>query len=173
MRIKAMLLTVTASMLMAGSFHRASAGDNAFGLRLGFATRNSAPVAGLWFQHSFNSHFRLSPTADYYFRSNHTDALALNCNAQFPFALGQSRFQVYPFAGLNYTSWNLHHVDSAGKSDATPDDVTTRLNRFGINAGAGLEYQVTPTLKLNLEAKATLIKAYSSGCFTIGIGYCF
>ena len=164
-------MTALAAIMTLGGSQIAVAGENSFGLRIGFNTRNTVPVAGLWFRHSFNSHFRLSPSADYHFRNNNTDALALNCNAQFPFALGQSRFQVYPFAGINYTSWNIHRNKDIEQRSA--DDVTTRFNRFGINVGAGVEYRVSPTMVLTLEAKTTLIKSYSSGCFTLGIGYCF
>lgn len=162
------LIAAAALLLMAAP---ASAGEKAFGIRAGFNTRNSAPMAGLWFQYSFNSHFRLAPNVDYHFRHNHTDALAINCNAQFPFALGSSRLSAYPLFGLNYTSWNYHRPDAQASDDN--DDVTTRLNRFGTNLGAGLELRVTPTMKITLEAKTTLIKSYSSGTFSVGLGYCF
>lgn len=150
-----------------------SEAENAFGIRAGYCTRNSAPVAGLWFKHSFAPHLRLSPNIDYYFRHRHTDALAINCNAEFPFKLCVTgRAAIYPFAGLNYTSWNYHESEVRRDADLA-DDVTTRLNRFGLNAGIGIEVNVTSTLRLAFEAKTTLIKSYSSGGFTASIGYCF
>lgn len=150
----------------------ASARENSMGVRLGYNTRNSSPAAGLWFQHEFTRHFRLAPNVDYIFRHDNTDALSFNCNAQFPFRFGQyEAFAVYPLAGLNYTSWNYHHDDNPAVEGV--DDVTSRNNRFGFNAGAGLEYRVTPTLKLALEAKGTLVKSYSSATITLSIGYIF
>lgn len=154
-----------------------TARENSMGVRAGFNTRNSSPVAGLWFQHEFAPHFRLAPNVDYIFRRNNTDALSINCNAQFPFRFGQSGlFAVYPLGGLNYTSWNYHHDDDPDTSDSTYDgkgDVTSRKNRFGINAGAGIEYRATPTLKLALEAKGTFVKSYSSATVAVSIGYIF
>lgn len=147
------------------------------GLRVGYNSRNSSPVAGLWFQHEFAPHFRLAPNVDYIFKRDNTDALSINCNGQFPFRFGQSgAFVFYPLAGLNYTSWNYHHDDDPAVSDSSADgdgDVTSRKNRFGLNAGAGLEYRVSPTLKFALEAKGTLVKSYSSATITLSIGYVF
>lgn len=154
-----------------------SARENSMGVRIGYNSRNSSPTAGLWFQHEFAPHFRLAPNVDYIFRKDNTDALSINCNAQFPIHFGQSgSFAFYPLAGLNYTSWNYHYTDDPDISDSTADgagDVTSRKNRFGINGGAGLEYRVTPTLKLALEAKGTFVKSYSSATVTISIGYVF
>ncbi|MDE6346061.1 MAG: porin family protein [Muribaculaceae bacterium] len=154
-----------------------SARENSMGIRVGFNTRNSSPAAGLWFQHEFAPHFRLAPNIDYIFRRNDTDALSINCNGQFPIHFGGSgAFVFYPLAGLNYTSWNYHHNDDPDISDSSSDgngDVTSRKNRFGFNAGAGLEYRVSPTLKLALEAKGTLVKSYSSATVTLSIGYVF
>lgn len=162
-------LIAAAAIMMSASV---SAGEKAFGVRGGYITRNSAPVAGLWFQYSFSDKLRISPNIDYNFRHNNTDALAINCNMQFPFSFTPARsILAYPFAGINYTSWNYHY-DSAPSRDAS-SDVTSRLNRFGINAGAGLELRVSSTMKINLEAKATFIKSYTSGSFTVGLGYCF
>ncbi len=166
--LTSILVAATAIIISA----TATAGEKSFGVRGGYITRNSAPIAGLWFEYSFSDHLRLSPNIDYHFRHNNTDALAINCNMQFPFSLALYRkVQAYPFAGINYTSWNYHH-DTVVSRDLS-DDVTSRLNRFGINAGAGLEFRVSSTMKISLEAKATFIKSYTSGCFTLGLGYCF
>lgn len=150
----------------------AVARENSMGIRIGYNTRNASPGAGLWFQHEFSSHFRLAPNVDYIFRNDNTDALSINCNSQFPFRFGlYDSFAFYPLAGLNYTSWNYHHNDAPEAEGA--DDVTSRNNRFGLNAGVGIEYRATPTLKLALEAKGTLVKSYSSATITLSIGYIF
>lgn len=148
---------------------------NSLGVRVGYNSRNESPVAGLWYQHSFSRHFRLAPNVDYYFRHNSTDALSLNCNVHFPWEVGQSgRVSVYPFAGVNYVSWN-NHFDSTvdSESNGSSDDVTTRVNRFGFNIGGGVEYRVTPTMKVSLEVKGAFVKNYSSATATVSIGYMF
>lgn len=144
------------------------AGEKTVGIRAGYNTRATTAVAGVVFQYRFSRYFRLSPNVDYYFRHDGADALSLNANAHFPVASGVGgRLVFYPLAGLNYTSWN-YHLD-----DEINDDASTRVSRLGLNGGAGLEFYATPSLKLSLEAKATFIKQYSSGTFSLSIGYVF
>lgn len=145
--------------------------DKTFGLRAGYNTRNESALAGLFFQYGFSEHFRLSPNVDYIFQHDDVDALSINCNVHMPFKLTQSaKTRIYPLAGLNYTSWNYHHTE---QSERENDDVTTRRNRFGLNVGAGFEIRATSSLKISVEAKATLIKSYSSATISAAIGYIF
>lgn len=170
MRIKSAKIWIAALALM--SVANLWAGEKTFGLRAGYNTRNESPLAGLFFQYGFSDHLRLSPNIDYFFRHDETDALSMNCNLQFPFRLSAGgRTAIYPLGGLNYTSWNYHHKTTDEKDD--DNDVSTRRNRFGVNLGGGFEVYATPTLKLSLEAKATFIKSYTSGTFSLSIGYIF
>lgn len=147
----------------------AAAGEKSVGLQAGYTTSHEAPVAGLYFEYSFSKHFRLKPAIDYYFRHDGVDAFAFNIDANVPFSLGLSgKFNIYPLAGLNLTSWNIktHNIEDG-------DDSTTRKNRLGINVGGGIEYYVSPTLKLAAEAKYGWVKHYDGGIFNISIGYVF
>lgn len=164
--------SVLAAVIIFGSLANISANEKVIGVKTGYNTRTESLLAGLFFQYRFSEHFRVSPNIDYFFRHNNTDALSLNCNAHFPVNLSESRkFSFYPLAGINYTSWNYHHDnDNDVRND---NDVSQRRNRFGLNAGAGFEIYATPALKLSAEAKATFIKSYSSGTFSISIGYIF
>lgn len=167
MRIK-LIITAIAIALIFGIAQSACAGEKSIGLRGGYSTRHSTPVAGLVFQYQFSKHFEVSPSIDYFIRNKGADALALNADVHFPFAIAPaSRTGIYPLAGINYTSWN-HHI---GAIDT--DDVSTRLNRLGLNLGGGLRLYATPTLKLSLEAKATILKQCTTGTFTLSIGYVF
>lgn len=134
---------------------------------MGYDTRSGSPVAGLMFQHSFSSHVRIAPTVDYYFRLDGVDALAVSLNMHFPYRIATPRTSIYPLVGLNYTSWNYN------LSDGSDNDVTTRVNRLGLDAGAGFEWMATSSLKLSVEAKANILKSYSSGTFTASIAYVF
>ena len=153
---------------MPQSVNATSRGEKSLGLRVGYVTRNESALAGLYFQYSFTDYFRLSPDIDYVFRHHNEDALDLNLNAHFPFRLGVSgRFSMYPLVGMNYTSWNLH------THDENSDDVTTRDSHLGLNIGGGMEYYITPTLKLNFEGKFQWTKRADTGVFLVGIGYVF
>ena len=140
-------------------------GEKAAGVRAGYNTRNASAVAGIWFQYSFSSHFRLSPNADYVFRNDDTDGFSFNINAHFPIKTG-SRFNVYPLAGLSYVSMTHH--------DKQPtEDVTTRTNKLGLNIGGGAEYYFTRSLKVYLEGKFNWVSHFNSGVFAAGIGFIF
>ncbi|MBD5315643.1 MAG: porin family protein [Bacteroides sp.] len=140
--------------------------EKSFGVRGGYNTRIESPVAGLDFTYSFSRSFRLGANIEYMFRHNGTDAFAINVNAHYT-ALRAGKFTIYPLAGLSYTSWQL-------KSDkVNGSDSSTRCDYIGVNVGAGADYHITSTLKLNLEGKYDVMKRYSTGVFTLGIAYCF
>lgn len=162
---------VIAAIIIAFSAVTASAvekGEKSMGVRAGYTTSNHSGVAGLYFTYAFSSRFRLAPDVDYSFRHNGSDAFSININAHVPVTAPESRFTLYPLAGLNYTSWNLHDI-SAGDTD----DVSTRTDRLGLNIGAGVSYAATPTLRLGFESKLRWIRNYNSGVFTVSIGYVF
>ena len=148
----------------------ATRGKKSVGIRAGYTTGNSSAVAGLYFQYAFSERFRIAPDADYTFRHEGTDAFSINLNAHVPFDLGTSRrWEVYPLAGLNYTSWNIHRRSSLRDND----DSKSRVDRLGFNAGAGIGFHATPTLKFALEGKYRWTRHYNSGVFTLSIGYMF
>lgn len=151
-------------------------GQKSVGLRGGFTTRNTTATAGLYFSYRFTEHFRLSPKVDYAFRHNGTDAFAFNIDAEMPISLNPAtnRVNFYPIAGMNYSTFTNHAVVSPIQPLADEyDDSSDRVNRFGLNIGAGLEFFATPTLRLAIEGKCTLIKQYTGGWFNLSIGYVF
>lgn len=148
----------------------AERGEKSFGVRTGYVSRNKSMDAGLFFQYAFSSHFRLEPSADIVFRHDDRDAFMIDLNAQVPFSFSNSNFDLYPFAGVNYSSWNRHFPDDMSNFN---DDVSTRTNRFGLNFGAGFDLRVSSSLKLNLQAGYTLVKANSALRILVGIAYVF
>ncbi len=167
MNLKSIIIVIVAAMALALPLS-ATSGEKTVGLRAGYNTRGETAVAGVMFQYRFSDHFRLSPNIDYYFRHNGVDGLSFDVNAHFPLSIAKNgRFNCYPLAGVNFTSWDYHFIDDNN------DDISNRETRLGLNVGAGLEYYATPTLKLSFEAKASILKQYSSGTFNLSIGYVF
>lgn len=151
----------------------AQRGEKSLGIKGGYNTHNESAIGGLYFQYRFSRYFRIAPDVEYVFRHSGKDALSINCNAHVPFALAATgRVNVYPLAGLNYTSWNYHpsKPDVAGD---TGDDVSSRVNRLGLNVGAGLEYYIKPTLKIAFEGKYTMARHDNFGGISLSIGYIF
>ncbi len=120
------------------------------------------------FQYSFSRHVRIAPEASIVFRHKNLDALMVDIDMQFPLQLESDRMAFYPILGLDFTSWNRHHVQEGSKKD-----VSNHVNRFGANAGAGFEIRCTPTLKVFLEAKYTLVKTYPGATLAAGLAYVF
>lgn len=147
----------------------AGKGEKSVGLRGGYTTANKSAVAGLYFQYSFSDHFRIAPDIDYSFRNNGTDAISLNLNAHVPFRFESEKVALYPLAGLNYTSWNIHKRIEIEDND----DAKSRIDRLGLNIGGGVEYYVKPTLKLGFEGKYRWTRDYNSGVLNLSIGYVF
>lgn len=172
----AVISAFACSMPGAGAAER---GEKTFGVRTGYVGRNRSADAGLFFQYAFSSNFRLQPAVDLVFRNRNRDAFMVDLDAQVPFSFSSSMLDLYPYVGINYSSWNYHHTnlfDKDGKPlnpDIFSTDVSTRKNRFGLNLGAGFGIKVSPTLKLSLQAGYTLVKSFSGVRILTGIGYVF
>lgn len=140
-----------------------------FGVESGYASKNESAIAGLFFQYELTESIRIAPDAGFVFRHKNLDAFSANVNLHFPFAFPGRVVGLYPLAGVNYSSWNRHNIDF----DTDTDDVSTRVSRFGLNFGAGVELRPTSTLKLKAELKYNLIKSFSGYYVAVGIGYMF
>lgn len=153
-------------------------GEKVFGVRTGYVSRNNSMDLGLYFQYTFSEYFRLQPAADLVFRHNNRDAFTIDINGQVPFSFDSENFSLYPFAGLNFSSWN-HHFTQSDLSEAAPQsdpfniEDSSRTNRFGFNLGAGFDLKLSSTLKLTLEAGYTFVKSNSGVRVLAGIGYVF
>lgn len=143
--------------------------EKVFGVKTGWISRNESALAGLYFQYRFTDHFRLAPEVDIAFRNKDRNALLINVDAHFPVNAG-SRVEFYPLVGCNFSAWSLH---TTVVQDEHSNDVTNRTSRFGLTAGAGLGVKVTPTLRLNFEARGTFVKSNNAALVTAGIGYVF
>ncbi len=148
-------------------------GEKYIGITTGYNTRNESAVAGVFFQYNLSSVVRIAPDITYIFRHDRRDGLAFNADVQFPFRIDkEARWSVFPLAGLNYTSWNMH-PRSLGPVHDDSKDVTTRTNKLGVNVGVGFDFMATKTLKLFIESRFVGASHYSYGAITLGLGYTF
>ncbi|MDE7473323.1 MAG: porin family protein [Muribaculaceae bacterium] len=148
-------------------------GEKTVGVSAGYNTFNESAVGGVFLQYRVNRLIRLAPDVSYVFKHNNTDGVALNLNVQMPLPIMPTgRVNLYPLAGLNYTSWS-YHPEGTKPAIIEGDDVSERVSKFGLNVGAGLDIYATGTLKLFVEGKYVGVRHYSSGVITVGIGYSF
>lgn len=143
--------------------------ESTFGIEGGWTSRNESAIAGIFYNYRFTNHFRLGADADIAFRNNNRDALLLDVDAHFPITMS-AKTEFYPLAGVNFSAWS-HHIP-ANDIDNT-DDVTDRYSHLGLNLGAGFGFRLTSTLKINIQARYSLIEANSGVRITAGIGYVF
>ena len=168
--MKKLVLAALAVLTSLGASAQMVRGEKSLGPKLGYVSHNKSAVAGLVFQYALSSKFRLSPEIGCAFRHHNEDALLVDLNLHMPFNIGAGNMvDLYPLAGLAFNSWATHMV--APELDEA--DVTTHSNRFGANLGAGFDLRCSSTLKVNIEAKYTFIKSYSSVVLTAGICYVF
>jgi len=158
----ALLLT-----LAFGASAQVERGQKSFGPRVGYITKNNSALVGLNFDYAFSSHVRIAPAIGLVFRNEDRDALLIDVDMHFPIATS-ARSGFYPLVGAAFNSWAYHGID-----EETHDDVITRKNGFGLNAGAGWEIRITGALRLGIEAKYTLIRHNPSGRFAARIAYVF
>ncbi len=145
-------------------------GEKSLGVKLGYVSENSSAVGSLAFRYNLTSRLRIAPEIGCAFRNNNKDALLIDLNLHAPFGLTESNnVLLYPLAGISFNSWSYHYR----KSPIDDADVTSHINRFGFNLGAGFDLRCSETLLLSLEAKYTLIKSFSSAYVTAGISYLF
>lgn len=158
-------------------------GQKTFGLTAGVNTCNKAPTAGLQFSYAFSPHFVLAPGIDYIFRNEGEDALSVNIDYHGPWNLtGDGRWFVYHIVGVNYASWSTRHPKQQILDySATPgvynssenDDVSERHGRFGLDFGAGVGFNVTPSLRLSMQGKFNWLSHHNTGMLNVGISYVF
>lgn len=166
--LAAIVSTESSDLLAAGGQH-----SKTLGVLGGYDTRNKSGEAGIFFQYGINSWLRVAPDISYVTRRKGVDALSLNLNMHFPLHIvAVKSMSFYPIAGASYTSWNYHPYTETRSAD-TSDDVTERINKVGVNLGAGFEVCLKPTLKLRLEGQWTGARHSSTTDISLGIGYVF
>ena len=127
-------------------------GEKSLGVKLGYVSENSSAVGSFAFQYNPNSHLRIAPEIGMRVPSPRP-----RCAAHRP----QPALPVQPVAGRQCAavsagrpqlqlSWTGHH-----KSEIDNADVSTHVNRLGVNPGAGFDLRCSESLKLSLEAKYT------------------
>ncbi len=136
-------------------------GEKSVGLSAGYAGYNSSGYISANFQYTFADHFRLAPEIGYVFYNQGATGFKVDADMHFPFRVAKG-LGLYPLAGLTFNNWSFSR-----------SPLHENIMRFGVDAGVGLDLYLTNSLKLNFQAKYSLMKN-CSGLFTgIGIGYIF
>lgn len=153
--IIAILLAVAAAFQFGANAQR---GEKMIGIGGGYAGYNNGGYAKLFFQYGFSNHFRLAPEVGAIFSNGGKSGIEVSLDAHFPFRISPG-FKFYPLAGLTMNHWRL------------PSD--SKLTKAGADAGVGLDFYMTSSLKINFQAKYSIMKKTDGWFIDLGVGYVF
>lgn len=154
MKRLALLLLVSAAMLVAGAVERPPL---AIGFTYNHATEYSHNGFGVKLQGRVSNRLRFEPEMIYTFENKDVTTLHLNLNVHYLLLMSQ-RFNIYPYAGLSYSHWGY---------------VGPNVNRWGLNLGAGLEYDLGRRWGVLGELRLQAIKSETQLITTLGLKYSF
>ncbi|MBO4945695.1 MAG: outer membrane beta-barrel protein [Muribaculaceae bacterium] len=158
-----------AAILTASAASAAETHQKVFSIYGAYTSNNRSAIAGLNLSYRMSEYVRLAPSVDYTFRHHGIDAYNISLDYQLPLRLtATSDVNFYPLAGIGYTAWTRKMEAGTVRTESSE-----RTNRFGFNVGGGLEFFSTPTMRLGVEATWRYRKGYSTGVFSVSIGYVF
>lgn len=136
----------------------AQTGEKTIGVMGGFSTYNGGGFSEVYMHYTLVPHVRLAPDLGYSFRSEGKSAFVLDVDVHFPFRIARG-FNVYPLAGFAFNNWSYQGGGHA--------------SRCGMNIGGGFDVYLTKLLKLNIQAKYSMMNDTDGGFIGMGIGYNF
>lgn len=140
-------------------------GKMALGAGVYYGTEIESVGLGFQFDYYITNAFRLTPNATVWFKKDNLSSWDVNLDVNYIIPLSQ-RFKVYPIAGLTLSSWKQHKDKALGTS-------STSKTKFGVNLGAGIEYDITSNWFVNFEFKYRLISKFDQAVLGVGFGYRF
>lgn len=165
----ALLLLASESFTMKADEYR---GQKTMGVFLGYIDHNRSAITGIEYTYRFSRRFRIAPDASYVVQRNYQDALILNINGQFLHGPELGQWEIFPYTGINYTSWTMHEMCTPPGLSGTPD-ISSRVSRLGLNLGGGGNLNITDQLQLGLRAGYSFVKDYSTFTMVAKIAYRF
>lgn len=170
------------ALALTGISASAQQGEKAAGINLSYGTEHKALGIGVKGQYGITDAVRAEASFDYFLKKDGLSMWDVNLNAHYLFPLTQ-KLKVYPLAGLTFTNWKFDdafeiEIDPEFAQYLDDDDITSGSasaseSKFGINLGAGVQYDLTDKLILNVEAKYQLISDFDQMIFGVGIAYKF
>lgn len=144
----------------------AQQGKQAIGGNLSYGTEIESVGLGVKYQYNITDQIRIEPSMDYFFKNDGLSMFDINANVHYLFPVA-SNVRLYPLAGFTYTNWHLD-LGKVGDYNVSGSD-----GKFGVNLGAGAEFNVAANWVMNLEIKYQLISDLDQGVFNLGVAYNF
>ena len=137
------------------------ASAQSIGMRTLFGSEIESIGIGVMGQYEFTDRVRGAVSFDAYIKNKDRSMWDFNVDGHYLFPI-VNRLTVYPIGGITYINDNY-----------SKDDYSSTTHRFGINAGAGADYELTEDLSLTAETKFQLVNGFNQAVASIGIVYNF
>ena len=163
--MKKIIIAACMALLGCGSVF-AQQGKQAIGGNLSYGTEIESVGIGLKYQYNITDQIRIEPSMNYFFKNDGLSMFDINANIHYLFPIA-SNISLYPLAGFTYTNWHLD-LGKAGDYDVSGSD-----GKFGVNLGAGMEFDLDKNWSLNFDIKYQLISDLDQAVFNLGVAYNF
>lgn len=127
-------------------------------------------------QYGFTDNLRAELSGNYFLEKDNCTMWDVNLNAHYVIPVSNG-IAVYPLAGVSLLgtkvdiseiSYNVPGYGNVGGGGGSASDTS-----FGFNAGAGVEFAITNSLKANIEGKYQIVKDWNRPVVSVGLAYCF
>lgn len=188
-----MLATSASAQFSNSKSSRASSDDSrgAIGVNVSLATGDIGTIGfGAKAQYRFIDQFRGEASFNYFLKKDYVSSWDVNLNFHYLIPVANS-IKVYPLAGVTYKRvitdtegamedalgdwYDLYRAYGSGSSSSfsSSSDNSNSTGKFGANLGAGVDFDLSDSWKLNFETKYQLISDYGQVVFTVGAAYKF
>ena len=153
-------------------FGEPEAGDWGVGMNIVMASGGRLTNFGInpKLQYYVMSAFRVETSFSYFVEKKETIDWDLNLNFHYvvPMKYG---FSVYPVLGATFLHRNISFTNY--RTDGVPFEDAENYGRIGLNAGVGVQYDISPELYTDLEIKYQYVSDFDRCNMHIGICYRF
>jgi Opacity protein and related surface antigens len=153
-------------------------GRQALGFNFVIGTNNDYTNFGLGFKYQweFVDNMRFEPNVTFFLKNDYRSAFDFTINYHYLFPLADSRFKLYPIAGLGFTRAKMDAEIHGERYEGSDTGVA-------FNFGGGAEFNVTSELALCFEYKYRFVnndgdnndftEDWNRSHFTFGVAYKF
>ena len=161
-KMKKLFAMICVAVLAMGANAQVYQGQASAGLSLLYGSEIESMGIGAHFQYVVIDQLRGQVEFDSFFKHNNTNWYDVSINAEYLVALKTDMLYLYPIAGVTYS---MVTYKAAGIKDEE--------NHVGLNAGAGLEYEINDHFAATVEYRHTIMRKVDQGVFAIGLNYKF
>ncbi len=159
-------LMMLACMILCNLVMYAEQGDKAFGVNLNYGLHSDYKNLGLGVkgQYEFIDNVRGEASFNYYLKKDNVSMWELNANVHYLFRI-TDEVTLYPLAGLTMLTAKVESANFGGIKSSASD------TNIGLNLGAGIEYPLSDSVKLNGEIKYQIVNDFDRPVISVGLTF--